>query len=185
MSDITRLLLEAEGGGRDALERVLPLLYDELHAIARRQMGREGDALTLDATSLLHEACLKLLREERAQWQGREHILAVASTVMRRYLVSHARERGRAKRGGGQRPLGLTAGLEVPTATGTLDVLVVDDILRKLEQLDARAAQVLECRVFGGLTIDETARALGVSPMTVKRHWAFARSWLQVELDPN
>ncbi|HPF71530.1 MAG TPA: sigma-70 family RNA polymerase sigma factor [Candidatus Krumholzibacteria bacterium] len=184
-AEVTALLLSAEGGDAGALERVLPLIYEELQEIARRHLGRERAGHTLTPTALVHEAYLKLVDQTRVQWRGRGQFLGVAALAMRRILVNHARDRKRLKRGGNAPRLSLTAGLEVavPGADEDDDVIIrIDALLERLAEFDPRAARVVECRYFAGLDVDETAAALGLGTATVKRDWALARAWLRREL---
>ena len=184
---ITQLLVRAQEGDARAIEGVLPLLYDEMREIAAYHMRGERPGHTLTPTALVHEAYLRLVDQERVQWQGRAHFLAVASMVMRRLLVNHARDRARQKRGGGQRVVSLsetqfgeiTLPMEEDQAIGLVEL---DDLVTRLESFDARAARVVECRFFGGLSIEETAEALSLSPITVKRAWRLAKTWLRQEL---
>ncbi|MEZ4386919.1 MAG: sigma-70 family RNA polymerase sigma factor [Candidatus Krumholzibacteriia bacterium] len=180
-ADLTRLLHDATGGDTEARERLLALVYDELRGIAGRQLRSERPGHTLSPTALVHEAYLKLNRLDRLDWQNRAHFFAIAAGVMRRVLVDHAVARKRQKRGGGVTPLPLDEGLQVPDVT--LDqVLVLDDLLRTLEAREPRHARIVELRFFAGLTIEETAAALEISPATVKRDWALLRAWLRREL---
>ncbi len=168
--------------GADAAE-ILPAIYDELRALARSYLARERIDHTLQPTALVHEAYLRLVDQERVSWRGRNHFLAVAAIAMRRLLVDHARGRRRDKRGGDAPKLSLTAAMPVADQDAMADEIVaVDDLLQTLAGFDARAAEVVQCRYFGGLTIEETAAALGLSPMTVKRSWQTARAWLRKEL---
>lgn len=183
--DITALLVSAERGDAGALDRVLPLIYEELLEIARRHLLRERAGHTLTPTALVHEAYLKLVDQTRASWQERGQFLGVASLAMRRILVNHARDRGRLKRGGADVLLPLTAGLEVaaPQEEPDADFIIrLDALLDRLSQWDRRAARVVECRYFAGLDVEETALALGIGTATVKRDWALARAWLLREL---
>jgi RNA polymerase sigma factor (TIGR02999 family) len=173
---VTRLLEEAQAGSDSALGELIPLVYDELRRIAGRLMREERSGHTLQATSLVHEAYLRLVGQQRVRWAGRTHFMAIAATVMRRVLLDHARRHRAGKRGGGNR---VTLVDELaPGAAPEIDVLALDEALTRLEAAEARAAKVVELRYFGGLGIEETAEALGVSPMTVKRDWRFARAWL-------
>ena len=186
--DVTLLLQAAEAGDATALDRILPLLYDELRELARRHGRRERPGHTLAATELVHEAYLRLVRQDRATWRNRGQFLGVASLAMRRLLVSHARRRARLRHGGGGWRVTLVTGLEaeLPAAEPGLDpqaVLKLDALLERLAAFDARAARVVECRWFAGLTVEETAVALAVSAPTVKRDWAVARAWLRRELE--
>jgi len=179
--DVTRLLNELRAGAAGASERLMAVVYQELHDLATAYMRRERDDHTLQPTALVHEAYLKLVTSGASDWKNRSHFFGIAAQAMRRVLVDHARTRGRDKRSGGERVTldGIAAG----HTTEVLDLIAVDDALRKLEALDARQAKVVEARFFAGLDVDQTAEALGISPATVKRDWAFARAFLQRELD--
>lgn len=181
--EVTRLLEAWSQGDRDALDRLVPLLYEELRKIARRQMVDERPGHTLQTTALAHEAFLELARLERIRWQDRTHFLAMAARVMRRILVDHAVKRKAAKRGGGRSKVPLD---EVPLLEeAQLDeVLALDEALSRLESMSERQVRVVECRVFAGMDVTETAETVGVSSATVKRDWATARAWLNRELGP-
>jgi RNA polymerase sigma-70 factor, ECF subfamily len=184
-ADLSELLRAAEAGDTAALDRVLPLIYDELQQLARRHLRRERGGHTLTPTALVHEAYLKLVDQTRVAWQGRAQFLGVASLAMRRILVNHARDRNRLKRGGGAQPLALTGGLEVAAPGVEQDsefIIRLDELLERLAAFDRRAAKVVECRYFAGLDVGETADILGVGTATVKRDWALARAWLRREL---
>jgi RNA polymerase sigma factor (TIGR02999 family) len=176
-SETTRVLHDAEDGDRSAWDRLFELVYDELHALAERHMSHERRDHTLQATALVHEAYLRLVDEARVGWSSRAHFLAVASEVVRRVLVDHARRRGRAKRGGGRHRIRLTEDLTISTGSDT-DVLVLDEALNELGQLDDRQSKVVQLRYFGGLTIEQTAQVLGTSVDVVKTDWRAARAWL-------
>jgi len=183
--DVTALLRAHAAGDRNALDQLLPRVYEQLGRIARARLRRERADHTLSTADLVHEAFLDLVPLERVDWQSRAHFFAIASRAMRNVLVDHAERRGAAKRGGGQRPARLHDLLEdqVPAAGHPMDdLLALNDALDRLEQLDPRKARVVECRFFGGLNLDETAAALATSPATVSRDWAFARAWLHREL---
>ena len=187
-AEITALLVSAEAGDAGALDRALPLIYDELQDLARRLLAGERAGHTLTPTALVHEAYLKLVDQTRVQWQGRGQFLGVASLAMRRILVNHARDRKRLKRGGDAARIPLTEGLAVaaPGAEHDDDFIIrLDELLDRLAQFDPRAARVVECRYFAGLDVDETAAALGLGSATVKRDWALARAWLRRELAGN
>jgi RNA polymerase sigma factor (TIGR02999 family) len=182
---VTALLKAHAAGDPDALGAVLPHVYGELRRIARARLRRERADHTLSTSEVVHEAFLELLPFERVDWQSRAHFYAVASRAMRNVLVDHAERRGAAKRGGGVRaePLHDLLAEQVAARERSLDDLIaVNDALTRLEQLDPRKARVVECRFFGGLSLEETAEALGSSPATVSRDWTFARAWLQREL---
>jgi len=177
----TELLLSWSRGDRDALNDLVPLVYDELRAIARRRLRQERPDHTLDTTALVHEAYLKLIQLDRVQWQSRAHFLAIAAQAMRNILVSHARGRRRLKRGGGAPRAPLEAASGVP-AVEAKRILALDAALERLAAVNPRHARVVECRFFGGMTIEETAVVLEVSSGTVKRDWMLLSRWLGREL---
>ena len=179
--EVTRLLEELGRGGTGALDRLVPILYDELRQIARRHMRGERLNHTLETTALVHEAYVKLVGLDRMHWQNRAHFLAVAAQAMRRVLVDHAVGRRRQKRGGVRQRVTLE---DVPRdSEQPLEMLLtLDAALRRLEAMDARLTRVVECRYFGGMSVDETAQALQMSVATVKRDWSVARAWLNREL---
>jgi RNA polymerase sigma factor (TIGR02999 family) len=181
---VTRYLAQWRGGDPHAVERLVPLMYDELRQLARRQLRRESSAHTLSATALVHEVYLRLLRQRQLAAVDRDGFLAIAGATMRRVLVDHARARMRRKRGGRRRPESLEADAEPPLLTPleVEEVLAIDTALDRLRQLDERAVRVVECRVFGGLTLEETARVLELSTRSVQRSWTTARAWLRKEL---
>lgn len=164
-----------------ATDELIDLLYDDFRSMAAAQLSREHSSHTLDPTALVHEAFLRLIDQNRVQWQGRTHFLAVGAQAMRRVLVDHARGKGRAKRGGGWQRLDLPSELTVSLKNED-DVLVIDDALRELAKLDPRQALIVELRFFGGLTSEEVAAHLGVSKPTVDRQWRVARAWLRQQL---
>ena len=176
--EITALLHQWRDGDPHALERVIPLVYAELRAIAASQLRQERPGHTLQPTALLNEAYLRLAEHERIQWQDRGHFLAVAAHIMRRLLVDYARARNAQKRGGGDSAVRLSELEEVLAVNPAVDLVDLDAALRELERLDDRQARVVELRYFGGLSIAETARVLDVSITTVKREWQTARAWL-------
>lgn len=178
---VAELLQVFEGGDRDALDRLLPLVYDELRRIAHRELQRERRDHTLSTTEVVHEAYLKLAEHQRVSSGEQVRFLAVAATAVRRALVEHARRRDAAKRGGGKRPVTLDEEA-VAVAADSDDLLALDEALTRLAVLDDRLARVVECRYFGGLTEEETAAALGVTARTVRRDWVKARGWLFREL---
>jgi RNA polymerase sigma-70 factor, ECF subfamily len=181
--EFTRLLAEIPGGGRDVFDRLVPMVYDELRRIARRRLRGERREHTLTTTALVHETYLELANAGRIEWAGRAHFFAVAARIMRRILVDHAVRQRAQKRGGAPERLALDDVLLVADQRSE-DVLSLDEALERLEATRARHARIVECRFFGGLSIDETADALGVSPATVKREWSMARAWLHRELGP-
>ena len=179
--DITRLLGEMGAGNEDALGALLPLVYDEMRRLARHHLRRERAGHTLTTTALVHEAYLKMVGQE-APWENRAHFFGVASMAMRRILVNYARDRARLKRGGGAVRITLDDAPPLMSEDRAAEILALDDALGRLAAINARAGRVVECRYFAGLTIEETAEALGTSPMTVKRDWRLAKTWLRREL---
>lgn len=180
-TEITALLHAHAAGDASALDRLLPRVYDQLRRIARQRLRRERPGHTLAATDLVHEAFLELMPIDRIDWRSRAHFCAVASRAMRNVLVDYAVRRGAAKRGAGAQVLPIDDH-EVASEQPLDDLIALSEALNRLERLDARQARVVECRYFGGLTLDETAEALNTSPATVSRDWTFARAWLHHEL---
>ena len=178
--EVTELLQRWSGGDREALEKLLPLVYEELKRLAAGYMRREPRDHTLQPTAVVHEAFLKLVEQKDVSWQNRAHFLGVAAQAMRRILVDHARRRRADKRGGGEKPLSIE--VETPQGTPAVDLLALDLALSNLAAIDAEKARVVELRYFAGLTVDETAAVLGSSPSTVAREWRAAKSWLYREL---
>jgi RNA polymerase sigma-70 factor (ECF subfamily) len=174
---LTVLLRAWSAGDAAALDALVQIVYAELRAQARRHLSKERRNHTLQPTALVHETFLRLQGQRRAQWQNRRHFFAVAAQTMRRVLVDHARARIAAKRGAGRTLVPLEDAAE-PACSPAVDVLALDQALQQLAALDARQAQVVEMRYFGGLSAEETAETLGVSLPTVKRDWALARAWL-------
>ena len=177
----TELLLKLDSGDGAAADRLTPLVYDELHAVAERFMARERSNHTLQPTALVNEAYLNLIDQTRVDWKNRAQFSAVAANIMRRLLVDHARRHNAIKHGGDAQKLVLTDSLRADTA-GDIDVLALDEALEELNRLNERHRKVVELRFFGALTVDETAHALGVSPQTVRTDWYSARAWLRVRL---
>ena len=179
--EITRLLLDFSNGDREAMDRLLPLVYQELRRIARQHLRREYENDVLCTTELVHEAYMKLVDQTRTQWRDRAHFYAVSAQAMRRILVDHARARKADKRGGGQVHLLLDDVGELAVSRAE-ELLVLDEALTRLAAFDERLGRVVECRYFAGLTIEETAAALDVSPSTVKQDWNLAKAWLYREM---
>jgi RNA polymerase sigma factor (TIGR02999 family) len=180
-ASVTELLVKARGGDGSALANVFPLIYDELHRLAQQQLKREPDGHTLSPTALVHEAYMRLIDYSRMEWNGKAHFMAVASTAMRRILVDHARSHRSAKRGGVLRRVPIES-VELGTEDRAELLIAVDEALGRLKEIDARQAQVVECRFFGGMTEEETAEALGIGLRTAKRDWAKAKAWLYREI---
>lgn len=189
--EVTRLLRAWAGGDAHALEALWPQVYEDLKRLARRQLARERGDHTLQRTALVNEAFIRLSGQRSIDWLNREQFLSLASKIMRRVLVDYARQRGAQRRGSGAERLSLSdtqAALEVDEAQARtfddddVDLVAIDDALRKLEQIDAPQSQVVELRYFGGLTLEETAAVTGISVASVKREWTMARAWLRREL---
>jgi RNA polymerase sigma-70 factor (ECF subfamily) len=179
--DITKLLVDWREGNRAALDTLLPLIQRELNQIARRHLRGEHEKNCMQPSSLVQEAYLRLLPHHDVEWQNRAHFFAIASKVMRRVLVDHARQRSRAKRGGSAVHLPIDVAV-VLSPEQIEDVVAIDLALQRLAVVDERKSHVLEMRFFGGLSVEETAEAVGVAPNTVIRDWNFARAWLRREL---
>jgi RNA polymerase sigma factor (TIGR02999 family) len=179
--EITRLLLAWGNGDQEALDNLVPLVYEELRRMARRHMRGERANHALQTTDLIHEAYLRLIDSSQTQWQDRAHFFAVASQLMRRILVDFARSRKNLKRGGDAIQISLGKALEISQERGP-DLVALDEALNSLARLDPRQSRVVELRFFGGLSVEETAEALKVSPETVKRDWRLAKVWLLREL---
>jgi RNA polymerase sigma factor (TIGR02999 family) len=178
---VTRLLQDASGGNREAFDRLVPLVYETLRRLAHRALRNERSGHTLSTTALAHEAYLELVGLERIEWRDRSHFFAVAARAMRRILIDYAVSRNAQKRGAGVVPLHVDD--VVIASDDHIDEMVqLDEALGRLEALNARAARIVECRVFVGMTISETAAALDTSPASVKRQWNAARAWLTREL---
>jgi RNA polymerase sigma-70 factor (ECF subfamily) len=180
-TDVTVLLSELAHGNQDAAERLIPLVYEELKRLARSYMRRERPDHTLQATALVHEAYLKLVRQQAVHWQGRSHFFGIAAQIMRRILIDHARAHLREKRGGVKKDLPLDEAL-VFSAAQSEELVKLDEALQRLSVVDARQGRIVELRFFGGLSIEEAAELLGISPKTVKRDWSVAKAWLYNEL---
>ena len=183
---INRLLADWGQGNEEARDALIPVVYGELRRLARRHLWRERPDHTLQSAALVNEAYLRLVRQDVPQWQNRAHFFGVAAQLMRHILVDHARNRMAAKRGGSAPRLVLDPEL-APAQNPEIDIVALDDALGRLSTLDPQQGRLIELRFFGGLSIEETAVVLGVSPATVKREWATARAWMRRELkaDPN
>lgn len=182
--EVTRLLAEASRGDRDAADRLVPILYDELRRMAHGRMRGERAGHTLDTTALVHEAYLELAGLDRMEWRSRAHFLAVAAIAMRRVLVDYAVRRNARKRDGGRQavPLDDVADVILVSDERADELLALEDAMRRLAAVSERQCRVVECRYFAGMSIEESAEALGISPATVKREWTVARAWLHREL---
>jgi RNA polymerase sigma factor (TIGR02999 family) len=180
--DVTQILLDTTTGNPGAADQLFPLVYDELRRLAQNYLGKERVDHTLRATELVNEAYLKLVDQTRVEWKNRAHFFAVAARCMRRILIDHARRRARLKRGGGLKPLSIDEALTVASAPANTDLIALDEALTKLESEQPEKARVVELRFFSGLTTEEAAEVLGVTPRTVWRHWQFAQAYLYREL---
>jgi RNA polymerase sigma factor (TIGR02999 family) len=181
--DLAELVDRVTKGDKPALESLMPLVYAELRRLAAHYLRGERPGQTLQPTALVHEAYFKLLKDRPERWQNRAHFCAIAAHAMRQILIERARARDALKRGGGQPRVTFDEGLNAAAPENAIDMVALDAALDRLAALDAGQARIVELRFFGGLSIEETAEAMGISPATVKRHWAVARAWLAKELD--
>src|SRR5229473_5703875 len=179
--EVTQLLIEWSNGDKAALDKLMPLIYDELRRLAHHYMSREHPGHTLQTTAVVNEAYLRLINRQRVRWQNRAHFFAIAAHLMRSILVDHARSYAYAKRGGGARKIALDEAMIVSQQRAA-EVVALDDVLKELADFDPQQSRIVELRFFGGLTIEETAEALDLSPATIKREWNTARAWLYREL---
>jgi len=179
--NVTRLLIEWGDGNQQALEALVPLIYKELRNLAHNFLYRERPGHTLQTTALVHEAYLKLIDQDDARWQNRAHFFAIAAQAMRRILIDSARKHAAAKRGGPQAELSLDEVADIALEPD-INLLKLDEALNELAKIDPRQSRIVELRYFGGLTIEETAEVISVSPATVKREWMMARAWLHQEI---
>ena len=180
-NEVTRLLVKWGEGDAAALERLMPLVYDELRRLARQCMRRESPGHSIQPTALVHEAYLKLIGQRDVRWQNRAHFFGIAAQAMRRILVDHARTRQRDKRGGGAVKVSLSEAVAAAEAK-TADMLALDEALESLAAVDLRKCRVVELRFFGGLSVEETAEVLRVSPATVMHDWSMAKAWLYAQV---
>jgi RNA polymerase sigma factor (TIGR02999 family) len=181
-NDISRLLHAWNGGNSNALDELLPLVYNELRRQARRLLRNERPNHTLQSTALIHEAYLNLVEQNHINWQNREHFFAISANVMRRILVNYANARRRKKRGGAAENLELDEMKVLVTPTKDVDLLALDEALTRLAKKDEQQARIVELRYFSGLTIEETASILGISKATIKRDWKMTKAWLYREI---
>lgn len=180
-NELTQVLDAIDHGDNAAADRLIPLVYDDMRALAADYMKREAPGHTLQPTALVNEAFLKLVGQERVEWKGRSHFFAVGAEIMRRILVDHARAKKRAKRGGDRQRIELTEECQV-SRRSDIDLLEIDEALGKLAERDARQAKIVELRFFGGLTVGEVAGVLGISKRSVESEWTMIRAWLRREL---
>ena len=173
----TRLLLAFSGGDRNALDQMLPLVYDELHRLAEHYLGAERENHTLQPTALVHEAYMRLINQRAVDWRNRAQFMGVAAGIMRRILINYARDRAAGKRGGNREQISLSM-VEASAASPEVELTDLEDALERLHTMDARKARVVELKFFGGLTMDEIAEVVGISRATAEREWSFARAWL-------
>jgi len=182
MSDVTRILGAIERGDTEATDQLLPLMYEELRALAAQRLSQEPPGQTLQATALVHEAYLRLVGAEPQSWVSRGHFFKAAAEAMRRILIDNARRKKSLKRGGDRRPVDLDESLAVDDAWQAEDMLALDEALAKLAKHDPTKADLVKLRYFAGLTIEQAAKALDISHATAERYWDYARSWLRVEI---
>ncbi|HEY0051420.1 MAG TPA: sigma-70 family RNA polymerase sigma factor [Pyrinomonadaceae bacterium] len=179
---ITQMLKKWSEGNQEVLDKLMPLVYEELRRQASRYLRRERANHTLQTTALIHEAYLKLIDQNQVEWQNRTHFFAIASQAMRRILVDYARERNRDKRGGAAENLPIEEAAFVVSPGKNIDLVALDEALNRLAEFDERQARVVELRYFSGLSIDETADVLGISNVTVRRDWNMAKAWLHQQI---
>jgi RNA polymerase sigma-70 factor (ECF subfamily) len=182
--EITELLLSWSNGDKTALEELTPLVYPELHRLAKRYMQRERSAHTLQTSALINEAYLRIVDQEKVEWHDRAHFFSVAAQVMRHILIDYARSHTRAKRGAGATHVPLTETATV-TRERAAEFVALDDALNRLARIDSRKSQIVELKFFGGLTMDEIAEVMKLSTITIKREWRSARAWLHLEIAGN
>src|SRR5215471_6568896 len=181
---VTELLVDWSKGDQEALNKLIPLVYDELHKLASRHLRRERPDHTLQTTALVHEAYLKLVDQRNAHWENRVQFFAVAAQLMRRILVDYARSHRASKRGGDVYKLSIDEAV-IASEEKDAELLALDEALNHLESIDPQQSRVVELRVFAGLTLEETAKALNISPRTVRREWSMAKAWLHREIRSN
>jgi RNA polymerase sigma factor (TIGR02999 family) len=179
--EITGLLINWSNGDPAALEKLLPLVERELHRLAHSYMRREDPTHTLQTTALINETYMRLVDQKRVKWQNRAHFFGIAAQIMRRFLSNYARDQNRAKRGGGAVQVSLSE-IGVMASEKAKELIALDEALQKLAQVDERKSRVVELRYYGGLSVEETAEILNVSPVTVLRDWRYARAWLSREI---
>lgn len=181
-SSVTTLLAEWSRGDTEALQRLTPLVYEELRRLASHYLRQEGQGQTLQTTALVHEAYLRMVNQDAVDWHGRSHFLGIAARLIRQILVDHARKRQAGKRDSGGPLISFDESIDLPNG-GQMDLVRLDDALTSLARIDEQQSRIIELRFFGGLSIEEAAQLIGISPRTVKRQWAIARAWLFRELN--
>jgi len=179
--NVTQLLIGWSKGDKEALDKLLPLVYNELHRQAAAYLRRERAGHTLQTTALIHEAYVRLVDQKNVHWQNRAHFFGIAAQLMRRILVDHARTKKRVKRGGSDIRVSLSE-VTIKAAARDLDIVALDEALERLALIDEQQSRIVELRFFSGLTVEETAEVLGISPATVKRDWSMAKAWLHREI---
>jgi RNA polymerase sigma factor (TIGR02999 family) len=179
--NVTRLLIGWSNGDKEALDQLVPLVYEELRRQAARYLRRERVGHTLQTTALIHEAYLRLIDQKNVHWQNRAHFFGIAAQLMRRILVDHARTRKRAKRGGSDVRVSFSEAM-LQVRAQDLDIVALDEALQRLAEIDEQQSRIVELKFFSGLTVEETAEVLSLSPATVKRDWSVAKAWLHREL---
>ncbi|MFN0107449.1 MAG: sigma-70 family RNA polymerase sigma factor [Blastocatellia bacterium] len=182
-NDVTKLLLDWRNGDRQALDKLMPIVYDELGRLAASYLRRERQGHTLQPTALVNEAYMRLMDQTRSNWQNRAQFFGIAAQAMRRILTDHARSQQAAKRGSGDEKFELDEAIEISDGKSSPDLIALDDALNTLAQFDERQSRIVELRYFGGLEITEVAEALNISPATVKREWNSAKAWLFNQLN--
>ncbi len=182
ISEITQLLVNWSNGEEDALENLMPVVYEELHQLAENYMRRENKDHTLQATALVNEAYMRLIDQKRVDWKNRSHFFGIAGQIMRRILVDYARRKLAEKRGGNTKTVSLDDAIVLGKGQSS-EILALDEALKKLSEIDPRRGKVVELRYFGGLTVDETAEVMGTSRNTVVRDWNFAKAWLYRQIE--
>ena len=180
--ELTQMLIQLSEGKSQVVDDILPLIYDELRSLASNYLRRERSDHTLQPTALVHEAYLKLIDQTQVKWQNRAHFFGIAANIMRRILVDHARKHTADKRGGAAEKLPLEEEILIVSEGKSAELLALDEALKNLAKIDEQKSKIVELRYFGGLSVEETAEVLGVSEITVKRHWRMAKAWLYGQL---
>jgi RNA polymerase sigma-70 factor, ECF subfamily len=180
--DLTQMLIQLSEGKSQVVDDILPLIYDELRSLASNYLRRERSDHTLQPTALVHEAYIKLIDQTQVKWQNRAHFFGIAANIMRRILVDHARKHHADKRGGDAEKLPLEEEILIVSEGKSAELLALDEALENLAKIDPQKSKIVELRYFGGLSVEETAEVLGVSEITVKRHWRMAKAWLYGQL---
>lgn len=183
-NDVTELLIKLTDGNESVLDELLPLIYGELRILANKYLRRERSDHTLQPTALVHEAYLKLIDQKQVRWQNRAHFFGVAAQIMRRLLVDHARKHTADKRGGEFDKMQLEESIVVVQGEKSIELLALDEALENLAKLDPQKSKIVELRYFGGLSVEETAEVMNVSPITIKRQWRMAKAWLYGQVAP-